>query len=121
MNKQRESDPMQGKIPFTVLLICIALKEPWSASKPMLLSTKNADETCAGEDHRGDSRIRNDAGLSQYQVLFENWLPGEFRFIQLQNAVFGKQASGRPSELEGCRGYQGHEEGQLPTALKLHQ
>ena len=87
----------------------------------MLLSTKNADEMRAGEDHRGDSRIRNDAGLSQYQVLFENWLPGEFRFVQLQNAVFGKQASGRPSEPEGCRGYQGHEEGQLPPALKLHQ
>ena len=56
----------------------------------MVLDTKLAFEALAGKDQRGDTRTHEDAAFSNHQPVYESWIPGEYRRVEMQNEIHGK-------------------------------
>lgn len=79
----------------------------------MVLNTKIANEPLAGKDHRGDTRIRKDAAFTWHQLVYESWLPGVHRPVEMQNEFLATSLQGSHQKSRGV----GVKRSQVPMAL----
>ena len=66
------------------------LEQRSAASELVVLDTKIPFEALAGKDQRGDTRTHQDAAFSKHQPVYESWIPGEYRRVEMQNEIHGK-------------------------------